>query len=143
MNKPSLNSVKNGLIGAFAVFAAVTNIITYVQGTGKDSFQLVQKEIPVIEETGVLPEEPDPVISKAPEAIEIQAPEPAEGAIDLNTATLDDLVTLKGIGPAKAQAILDYRNAYGSFLCSEELMQIKGIGQATFDKIKDRIYVKE
>ena len=65
------------------------------------------------------------------------------GLIDLNSADRSELETLKGIGPAKASAILEYRRMYGGFVCKEEIMEVKGIGQATYDKIKDKIYVKE
>jgi competence protein ComEA len=58
--------------------------------------------------------------------------------VDLNTATLAELDTLPGVGPATAQRIVDGR-PYGSI---EDLMRVKGIGQATFDKLKERITVR-
>jgi len=63
------------------------------------------------------------------------------GKININTATLDQLDNLSGIGPSKAQAIIDYRTSQGRFKSIEELMNVKGIGQATFDKIKDEITI--
>ncbi|NLT94152.1 MAG: competence protein ComEA [Clostridia bacterium] len=65
----------------------------------------------------------------------------AGGKINLNTATLEQLDSLTGIGPSKAQAIIDYRNSKGGFKSIEELMNVKGIGQATFDKIKDQVTI--
>lgn len=63
----------------------------------------------------------------------------ASGKINLNTATKEQLDSLSGIGPSKAQAIIDYRNSQGGFKSIEELMNVKGIGQATFDGIKEQI----
>ena len=58
------------------------------------------------------------------------------GLVDLNRATLQDLMTLPGIGETRAQDILDYRQQIGSFTNLEELMNVRGIGQSTFDKLK-------
>ncbi len=55
--------------------------------------------------------------------------------LDLNTATLDQLQLLPGVGPAKAQAILDYRESTGPFTAPEELMNVSGIGPATYEKL--------
>ncbi len=65
----------------------------------------------------------------------------ALAAINLNTATKDELVALPGIGPAKAQAILDYRSAHGSFKSVEELKDVKGIGAKRFEKLKGELTV--
>ncbi len=65
----------------------------------------------------------------------------ALAAINLNTATRDELVSLPGIGPAKAQAILDYRKAHGPFKSVEELKDVKGIGAKRFEKLKGELTV--
>jgi len=65
----------------------------------------------------------------------------ALAAINLNTATKDELVALPGIGPAKAQAILDYRSAHGPFKAVEEVKDVKGIGAKRFEKIKSELTV--
>lgn len=62
--------------------------------------------------------------------------------INLNTADRDTLMTLPGIGEAKADSILQYRTEHGAFRDKEELMEIPGIKQAVFSKIKDRITVQ-
>jgi competence protein ComEA len=65
----------------------------------------------------------------------------ALAAINLNTATKEELVALPGIGPAKAQAILDYRSAHGPFKSVEELKDVKGIGAKRFEKLKSELTV--
>ena len=65
----------------------------------------------------------------------------AEG-IDLNSATLDELETLPGIGPTKAKAIVDYRKQIGGFKSIEQVMDVAGIGAATYEGIRDLVYVE-
>jgi competence protein ComEA len=59
--------------------------------------------------------------------------------ININTATLEELDSLPGIGPTTAQKILDYRDANGPFSVIEDIMNVSGIGPATFGDIKDLI----
>lgn len=61
--------------------------------------------------------------------------------VDLNTADEAQLMTLPGIGESRAQDILAYRSRNGRFTDTEELMQISGIGQKIYDRIKDRVRV--
>ena len=65
----------------------------------------------------------------------------AIAAVNLNTATKEELIALPGIGPAKAQAILDYRKANGTFKSVEELKDVKGIGAKRFEKLKPELTV--
>lgn len=62
--------------------------------------------------------------------------------INLNTATLQQLMTLPGIGPVTAQAILDMRQQLGAFRYAEELLHVRGIGDKTLQNIYDLIYVE-
>jgi competence ComEA-like helix-hairpin-helix protein len=61
--------------------------------------------------------------------------------ININTAGVEELDTLDGIGPAYAQRIIDYRNSNGPFAKIEDIKNVSGIGDATFSKIKDSITV--
>lgn len=64
-----------------------------------------------------------------------------KGKININTAGKEELMTLTGIGEAKAESILSYREEHGSFGDIEELMQIEGIKEGVFNKIKDDITI--
>lgn len=61
--------------------------------------------------------------------------------ININTATKEELVTLSGIGDAKAEAIIEYRKTNGYFTSIEDILNVNGIGDAIFTKIKDFITV--
>lgn len=65
----------------------------------------------------------------------------AATVVNINTADKAALTTLSGIGEVKAQAIIDYRTANGPFVAVEEIMDVSGIGTATFNAIKDFITV--
>jgi competence protein ComEA len=59
--------------------------------------------------------------------------------ISLNTATVDQLDELEGVGPATAQKILDWRKQHGGFKSVEDLQQISGIGPKRFESLKDKV----
>ena len=61
--------------------------------------------------------------------------------VNLNTATVEQLKSLPGIGPAMAKLIIEHRTKAGKFTRIEEIMNIKGIGEKKFQKIKDRLTV--
>ena len=65
----------------------------------------------------------------------------AFAAVNINTATKDELIALPGIGPAKAQAILDYRKTNGPFKSVDDLKNVKGIGAKRLDKLRTEISV--
>ncbi len=65
----------------------------------------------------------------------------SEGKVNLNTATKEELMTLPGIGEARAEAILAFRKRKGRFSSIEEIMEISGIAESAFEKMKDLITV--
>ncbi len=61
--------------------------------------------------------------------------------VNINTASLEELMTLSGIGESKASAIISYREENGSFQTTQEITNVSGIGQAIYEKIKNFITV--
>lgn len=98
--------------------------------SGSTSVKIIDKECtcPVIENDGC---------SDLPNFIEI---ENNANKISLNNASKEELMTLTGIGGTKADAIIEYRNSK-RFETIEEITKVKGIGQSTFEKIKDNLTV--
>lgn len=64
-----------------------------------------------------------------------------QSSVNLNKASADELMTLKGIGPKTAERIIAYRQEQGPFQTVDQLVMVKGIGNAKFEKLKDRITV--
>ena len=85
--------------------------------------QNVEVEEPNIPDNAVIPEDSN------------------NGRININTATSEELQTLSGIGESKAQAIIDYRNTNGPFNSIEEIVNVSGISENLFAKIKEDITV--
>ncbi|MES2369594.1 MAG: helix-hairpin-helix domain-containing protein [Pseudomonadota bacterium] len=66
---------------------------------------------------------------------------PAYAAVNINTATQSELEAVKGLGPAKAKAIITYREAHGSFKSLDELDNVKGFGSSSVEKLKEELSV--
>jgi len=76
---------------------------------------------------------------------DIQAPPPgpaADRVIDINTAGVEDLCSLPGIGPARAEAIVAYRLEHGPFTSVERIMDVPGIGPSLFEGMRSRLAVE-
>lgn len=65
-----------------------------------------------------------------------------EKFVNINTASLEKLTTLSGIGDSRAKLIIDYREEHGDFETIEDIMKVSGIKEGAFNKIKDSIIVK-
>ena len=88
-----------------------------------------------------------PAATEAPgRSLPVERAEPARSdgeRIDLNRATQEELMTLPGIGEVLAQRIIDYREANGPFRQAAELMNVSGVGEGIFTKLRDYVYVEE
>ena len=71
-----------------------------------------------------------------------KAPMPEEGFININTATAYELTALPDIGAKMAERIVEFRTQNGEFEVKEDLMRVSGIGDKTFEKIKDKVILK-
>ena len=88
--------------------------------------------------------QPDKVITYTVNnsAVSTVSQESLSEKVNINTADKERLTSLKGIGESKAEAIISYREANGPFSDITELMKVDGIGQKTFENIKDMICVE-
>ena len=142
------------------------NLVVDVKGAIKSpgvyEMKLGDRVIDVIEQAGGLHENADSnnvnfamklvdeMVLYIPIVGEELTPEPTvggvqnqgDGKVNLNKASEAELQTLTGIGPAKATAIIEYRDQNGGFKKVEEIMEISGIGEKTFEKFKDQITVR-
>lgn len=66
----------------------------------------------------------------------------SDGRVNLNTASVEELCTLNGIGESRAEAILAYRLELGTFRSIEQLKDVSGIGEGLFNQIKSNIYIE-
>ena len=84
-----------------------------------------------------------PDVQEEPEEPAEPAEEPPEesGPVDINTAGLEELDALAGIGPVLAQRIIDYRTEHGPFQSVDELLEVKGIGEKTLEKFREDIVI--
>ena len=107
---------------------------------GEESAVEAEAPVAVVEETGGEAEEATVEEIEA-EAEAVASSANSDGKIDINTADEATLMTLPGIGQSKAGAIIKYRESNGPFAAPEDIKNISGIKEGTFNKIKDRITV--
>lgn len=80
----------------------------------------------------------NPATQAVPDATAVQV---EDKRVNLNTATLEELDALPGVGPSTAKNIIAYREAHGGFAAPEEIMNVRRIGEKTFEKLKEFIKV--
>jgi|AntAceMinimDraft_16_1070373.scaffolds.fasta_scaffold02980_4 competence protein ComEA len=105
--------------------------LTKVKGIGKKTFE---KILPYIETIGDSTE----IIAFIPDSLK-----EFSGKININTASLTELISLPSIGEKRAQKIINYRNEAGNFNNTKDIMKVKGIGEGIYTNIKDMIEISD
>lgn len=128
------NRVRNGVMSVFMALLGVTVIgmviKSFIPSVG-EAF-VIESEFSITAHTDISSEN-----SASPEA---GASSEAD-VININTATRRELQKLSGIGEVTAQAVIDYRNEHGLFESVDELINVKGIGEKTLEKIRGNVTV--
>ncbi len=104
-----------------------------------ESFKENNKEIIYVEKECECPDNINDACISEDKETNINKEESTDNLVSINTGTKEELMTLDGIGESKAQAIIDYRLKNGNFLNLEDLMNVSGIGEKAYSKIKDNI----
>lgn len=121
------------------VFQAVAEAGGFTENAAADTLNMAEQvkdgmkiQVPDQEEAKRLLDQGTSVLENLPEG---------SHKVNLNTAGKDELMTLRGVGEAKADDIIRYRESHGGFQKIEDIMKISGIKEAAFQKIKDDITV--
>ena len=131
---PAGSRVQDAILAAGGLTAdAETNALN-LSGKLKDGERL---HVPVAGEMAAAPAV-EPVSDRQPANLALDQ----EGPVNLNTASAEQLMALPGIGEVKAAAIIAYREAHDGFKTIEEIMEVSGFGEATFERLKDSIIVE-
>lgn len=147
-------AVKNPGVYTFYEGARVIDAVNAAGGFEKEAAQEVLNQADLLwdgeqlyvyskEEADGLALLPGQSVRAASESGKAQEENAAGSLVNINTATIEQLMQLPGIGQAKAEAIIAYRKESGGFKEIAELMQISGIKESIFEKVKDRITVRD
>lgn len=129
VEKPGLITVPAGSRVADALLSALPLLDADVTALNQAQLLVDGQQIHV-------PARPEaPAHDGAPEA----QPLAGSGLVSLNSADVTELTTLDGVGEATAQAIIDHRTSAGGFTAIEQLQEVKGIGPAKFEQLKDHV----
>jgi comEA protein len=138
MDKKQFEKYKRILITVIGIIFITQKSVAYFKEK-KETNEIVFYTLPAQEEL-ITEKEQSEIIREIPETTVIKVKE-NEGLININTASSEELQTLYRIGPALAGRIIEYRESYGNFETKEEIMEVKGIGEKTYERIKDFICV--
>jgi len=107
-----------------------------VKGIGKKTYQKIES---YFYDFGSVSNPAEKVKSQKDETVIEDKKIPEFQKVNINTADLEEFTILKGIGPKKAELIIEYRKEIGEFTDINQLLEVKGIGEKTLEKIKDMI----
>lgn len=138
------------------ICGAVASPGVYTLPDGSRMYELIEAAGGLLEEADnrvlnqaeVLRDGQQVVVYTKEEAVDLPVPDSGAGKsgsngkkVNLNTARAEELMTLSGIGEARAQAIIAYREQHGGFRSIEEIMKIEGIKEKLFEKIREQIEI--
>lgn len=138
VNKPGVYTLTVGSRMQDALVAAgdvLSNADTRALNLARKLNDGEQIYVPLVGEATIAP----PTAASKSSAARTPTAKASTGKINVNTATLEELDTLPGIGPAIAQRIIDYRTQNGDFKKIDDLKNVRGIGDVLFDQIKDLV----
>ena len=116
MEQKTVKIIKNSLIGLFCAAVAAGNVYVYTAPAPDVTENITFYEVPSSSDIPIKP-------------------------VNINTADMEELMTLPGIGEVKAKAIIEYRELYGGFVSPEEITEVAGIGTVTYERIRDIISI--
>ena len=117
-------------------------IIIIYSNSDVEKFKETEKQIIYIEYECVCPDNKNDACINEDDVVNtngVKEEENIDNKVSINKATIEELMTLSGIGESKAKAIIDYREQFGEFENIEDIKNVSGIGEAAYSKIKDSI----
>lgn len=120
------------------VFVLCTTVLYFQNSAGEEKMNYVVRS----ESVHLLTEEEKNELAEGEESWLLEEPT-ADNPLNINTATLEELDLLPGIGEALAERIVNYRTEHGAFAAKEDIMDVKGIGEGIFSEIESVITVEE
>ena len=142
-----INKMRPGMVGLLVLLCGCLTgcSVSFCGFRGKGEefvFVCQEKTVPEVVSQAAADPQTESETSEAEESKPATEAVSADGRININTAGVEELTTLKGVGESRANAIIAFREEHGSFENPEDIMQIAGIKEGIYAKIKDQIKVR-